>query len=193
MDETDSETASTPSTPEILFDADHLSPPSPLVLDSTRDADDSASVLDDDGLKSRFVGQWSHVRSEHYDEFLEHAVGMTSTLLRRLASRIHPTPCFSIEDGSLRVVTVCLGAKPVREIVEPGERALHEPNLRALYTVTGRWEGSAFVATRQSDVVNHGRPIEQKRYIDARTGHLFIEEDWGGEHPFVAEYRRVAA
>ena len=75
----------------------------------------------------------------------------TSSLPRvaRCAERIHPTPTFRIDDEKLHCETLCMGAKPVREVLTPGESAFHEPNLGHDYVVTSKWEGTTFVATRR--------------------------------------------
>lgn len=107
-----------------------------------------------------------------------------------MAERIHPCPIFSIVDGLLVVETVCVGAKPVRETLQPGETTFHEPNLKCDYRVHAKWEGATFVATRRSDAVNGGKPTVQRRWLSG-PDELTITQDWGGKKPFTAVFTRV--
>lgn len=148
--------------------------------------------------------------------FLGEAQGLPWAM-RKCAERIHPTPKFHIEDGKLHCETLCLGAKPVRELLTPGESAFHEPNVSSHriievlplssasltcaltfafvqlghdYIVASKWEGATFVATRKSDAVNGGRPTVQRRWVDQKTDELVVSQDWGGKKPFIARYAR---
>jgi hypothetical protein len=64
------------------------------------------------------------------------------------------------------------------------------------YAVTGQWEGEIFVATRRSENGHSGNNNEcghetvQRRWIDPETGHLVVEQDWGGNKPFIARYEK---
>jgi hypothetical protein len=110
--------------------------------------------------------------------------------MRKIGERIHPTPTFSIVNGELHCKTVCLGAKPVIEVLVPGETTFREPNLSIDYTVTSCWEGASFTATRQSLAVNKGRPTVQRRWVCPTTGRLVIKQDWGGKKIFTAYFSR---
>ena len=146
----------------------------------------------DAATQQAFVGRWSLVGSENYAAFLEEAVGMSSSILRKIAERIHPTPIISFNDnGTLRIETVCIGAKPVVELLEPGDYAFFEPNLRANYKVNAHWQGGTFVAERQNDSINGGRPVLQRRWVDRLTGRLVIEQDWGAGKKFTARFERA--
>ena len=103
-----------------------------------------------------------------------------------------PTPTFHIEDGVLHCTTTCLGAKPVYETFTTGESVWYEPNLDVEYSVSGAWEGDAFVNVRKASKVNAGRPTKQTRRVDL-TGELIIIQDWGGKKPFTSRFRRKEA
>mmetsp|Transcript_13731 Transcript_13731/g.32790 ORF Transcript_13731/g.32790 Transcript_13731/m.32790 type:complete len:464 (-) Transcript_13731:117-1508(-) len=135
-----------------------------------------------------FVGEWAMLEQTNYDEFLKEAIGM-SWAVRRIAQYIIPTPAFHIQDGALHCVTTCLGAQPVHEILEVGESTWYEPNLGVEYSVTGRWEGDAFVNVRRSSKVNHGRATTQTRRIN-EAGELVIVQEWGGNVGFTSRFVR---
>ena len=147
--------------------------------------------------RQAFVGEWVHVRSDHYDEFLVEALGLRWAVAQ-IAARIYPTPQFELlQDGrTLKCTTICLGARPVVEMLVEGEGEFHEPNLDCDYAVVSRWvrdeaSGAAvFVAERHNTSINHGRPTLQKRWI-THAGELVIEQDWGGKHKFVATFARA--
>ena len=83
-----------------------------------------------------------------------------------------------------------MGAKPCFETLVEGPSTFFEPNQSVTYDVNGRWEGACFASTRQSEEVNGGRPILQRRWIDDATGELHIVQDWGGAKSFLARYIR---
>ena len=63
--------------------------------------------------------------------------------------------------------------------------------------VTGEWEGDVFVATRMKKAAtrkrgntSQSRQTVQRRWIDPETGHLVVEQDWGGSESFVARYEK---
>lgn len=121
--------------------------------------------------------------------FLAEAQGL-SWALRKFAVSIHPTPRFWIEDGDLHCETTCLGAKAVREVLCAGLSTFVEPNLGHHYLVNSWWDGATFVAERQSDAVNGGRPTVQKRWVDSSSGQLVISQAWGGKRPFIARFAK---
>jgi len=135
-----------------------------------------------------FVGEWTFVEQEHYDDFLREAVGMPWAI-RRIAMHIVPTPAFAIKHGVLHCTTTCLGAKPVLETLEAGESVWFEPNLNVEYTVTGHWEGDAYVNVRSAAKINAGKPTKQVRRVD-EAGELVIEQDWGGKHKFTSRFTK---
>lgn len=181
-----------------------------------------------------FVGNWKLVEEQNYAAFLEEAQGLP-WMKRKLAEHIHPTPNFYIEEGTLHCKTICVGAKPVHEILKTGPTTFHEPSTRQKvyaffvrpvmiaphcshshmlvplsrcrpspcatdlgehYAVTGQWEGEIFVATRRSENGHSGNnnacghETVQRRWIDPETGHLVVEQDWGGNKPFIARYEK---
>jgi hypothetical protein len=122
--------------------------------------------------------------------FLAEAQGL-SWALRKFVVAIHPTPRFWIEGGTLHCETTCIGAKAVREVLSAGMSTFVEPNLGHQYSVRAWWDGAAFVAERQCDGVNGGRPTVQRRWLDSSSGELIISQDWGGKRgPFVARFAR---
>ena len=136
-----------------------------------------------------FLGTWRPLRSVGYSAFLQEVAGLPWAV-RKIAERMPlPSPIITVDaqDGKLHCETVCVGAKPVREVLEPGESIFFEPNLNCEYKVTAIWEGAAFVATRKSEQINKGRPTEQRRWVDTR-GVLVIQQSWGGQKDFVAEF-----
>lgn len=137
---------------------------------------------------SAFVGTWRPVRSAHYGTFLQEVAGLPWAV-RKIAERMPlPSPIVSIVDGRLHCETVALGAKPVHEVLEPGESEFFEPNMGCEYAVSARWDGAVFIATRRSSLVNGGRPTEQRRWVDASRNCLVIRQSWGGAKDFVAEF-----
>ena len=138
-----------------------------------------------------FVGQWRHVKSEAYGDFLSECVGL-SWAIKKIGERIHPTPMFHIRDGQLVCETVCLGADPVLETFAAGPSIIDEPNLGLRYEVEAWWEAddTVFVAARRNETVNGGRPIVKRVYIEPATGELHIDTSWGGSVDFNARFSR---
>jgi hypothetical protein len=150
-------------------------------------ADEGAHALP--AAAHALVGQWRHLHSDGYAEFLADVVGLPK-LVRMIAERIHPTPNFTVHDGQLHCETVCLGGKPVVEELVVGSTTFLEPNQGVTFDVDGWWEGDAHVASRRHPTVNGGLPTVQRRAIDAATGELVVTQDWGGMKRFVAHYAR---
>ena len=142
-----------------------------------------------------FVGEWVHLRSEGYAEFLTECAGL-SWATRKIAERIHPTPTFTLQKKNgeeiLVCVTICIGAQPVHEILQEGESEFYEPNLNQSYICSSKWEGDKFVATRY-DVARGRRsvPTIQSRRVDPVTDELTIIQDWGGKVPFKSCFMRA--
>jgi hypothetical protein len=90
-------------------------------------ADGEAQQLPDAAYA--FVGNWKLVEEQNYAAFLEEAQGLP-WMKRKLAEHIHPTPNFYIEEGTLHCKTICVGAKPVHEILKTGPTTFHEPSTR---------------------------------------------------------------
>lgn len=154
-----------------------------------------------EGARQAFVGDWIHLNSEHYDDFLQDNLGLRWGLAV-IGARIHPTPSFELlADGqTLRCTTICLGAKPVIEDLMAGQGEFHEPNLDVDYQVVSRWEHdesrggvAVFVAERHGAKINNGRATVQRRWVETTapySGQLVIEQDWGGKHKFIARFAK---
>ena len=149
------------------------------------------------GAAQAFLGEWTHVQSTGYAEFLSECAGLPWAA-RKVAERIHPTPSFALRmdeggDDVLCSSTRCFGAKPVYEVLREGESSFHEPNAGQTFRVSGRWEGHRFVTTRQKVHSKRARetPTVQKRWVDPVSGTLTITQDWGGSKQYVACYTRA--
>ena len=135
-----------------------------------------------------FIGEWKWVRDENYGTFLADCMNL-NWAVRKVAEHIHPSPSIRIENGKLVSETsLDVPIKPYIEVLAVGDTTFHEPNQNVDYVVRAVWEGAVFVATRQCDTINGGRPIVSRRWVDDATGELVIAQDWGGKRQYTAFY-----
>ena len=110
---------------------------------------------------------------------------------RKVAERMHPQTTIGLVDGELvSNTTLDAPCKPYTERLAAGATRFYEPNMGVNYTVRAAWEGAVFVATRQCDTINGGKPIVSRRWVDDETDTMVIEQDWGGAQPHRTWYSR---
>ena len=165
----------------------HMRSKNRLSSESATDDEESSDASTIDVRYGGFVGEWAEAQKSNYDKYLKEVVGL-NWATRKIAMKIQLNPTFTMVDGELNCTTVCIGAKPVHEVLKLGSSVFNEPNQGVKVQTESYWERfdgcDKFVSDRNSP---KGPPIKQMRWVD-KSNMLVITQDWGGEAPFVAKY-----